>query len=172
MFPEHKENDMGTEQMLKVKGCYHLQIEDEKGNIVGDSGPVGNIVVTEGFRNITRLIANTGTAGTQWSHVNVGTGAAPASNATALPGEVSGTNNTNQRASVTAATSGTSKTLRFTATMASANSFVTTDESISNVGVFFHSDLASLAAGAAYASSTVGTNQAVNITYDVIFETA
>jgi hypothetical protein len=171
MFPEqHKEKKMETEQ-LKVKGCFHLQIEDEDGAIVGDSGPVSNIVVTEGFRNITRLIG-TGLTGTQWSHVNVGTNGTPASNATALPSEVTGTSGTNQRASVTAATSSTSKTLRFTGTMASANSFVTASETINNVGIFFHSDLASLAAGASYTASSVGTNQAVNITYDLIFETA
>ena len=160
-----------SESMTKVKGCFHLQIEDEDGTIVGDSGPVHNIVVTGGFQNICRLIG-TGLTGTQWSHVNVGTNGTPASNATSLPSEVSGTNNTNQRASVTAATTTGSKTLRFTGTMASANSFVTTTETINNVGIFFHSDLASLGAGASYTASSVGTNQAVNITYDLVFETA
>ena len=56
--------------------------------------------------------------------------------------------------------------------MASANSFVTATEDISNVGIFNHSDGSSLCAGAAYASSSVAVNQAVNITYDLVFETA
>lgn len=159
------------DQMLKVKGCYHLQIVDEDGSIVGDSGPVYNIVTTGGFQNICRLIG-TGLTGTQWSHINVGTNGTPASNATSLPSEVSGTNGTNQRASVTAATTTGSKTLRFTATMDSSNSFVTQSETINNVGVFFHSDAASLGAGASYTASSVGTNQNVNITYDLVFETA
>lgn len=158
------------DDLMKVKGCFHLQIEED-GQIVGDSGPVHNIVVTGGFQNICRLIG-TGLTGTQWSHINVGTNGAPASNATSLPSEVTGTNSTNQRASLTAATTTGSKTLNMVATLSSSNSFVTTDQTINNVGVFFHSDLASLAAGASYTASSVGTNQNVNITYDLVFETA
>ena len=159
------------EQKMKLRGFARLHIVNPDGTIAGDSGWKKNIVVTGGFQNICRLIG-TGLTGTQWSHVNVGTNGTPASNATSLPSEVSGTNNTNQRASVTAATTTGSKTLRFTGTMASANSFVTQTETINNVGIFFHSDLASLGAGASYTASSVGTNQAVNITYDLVFETA
>ena len=67
---------MNNEQMLKVRGCFHLQIEED-GRIVGDSGPVHNIVTTGGFQNICRLIG-TGLTGTQWSHINVGTNGTPA----------------------------------------------------------------------------------------------
>ena len=160
-----------SEDKFTLKGFATVHIVNPDGTIAGDSGRVKNIVVTGGFQNICRLIG-TGLTGTQWSHVNVGTNGTPASNATSLPSEVSGTNNTNIRASVTAATTTGSKTLRFTGTMASANSFVTQTETINNVGLFFHSDLASLGAGASYTASSVGTNQAVNITYDLVFETA
>jgi len=159
------------DDLMKVKGCFTLEVVDPDGTISWRRDDVHNIVVTGGFQNICRLIG-TGLTGTQWSHVNVGTNGTPASNATALPSEVSGTNGTNQRASVTAATTTGSKTLRFTGTMASANSFVTQTETINNVGIFFHSDAASLGAGASYTASSVGTNQAVNITYDLVFETA
>ena len=94
---------METEQRIKVKGCYHLHIVDPDGTIVGDSGPVYNVVTLGGFQHML-LRTGTGLTGTQWSHVNVGTDGTPATNATALPSEVSGTNGTNQRATATAAT--------------------------------------------------------------------
>jgi hypothetical protein len=161
---------MTVSNHITAKGFFHLQIEED-GKIVGDSGRVKNLVTRLGFQHIG-LLTGTALSGTQWGEVNVGEGAAPATNATALPSEVSGTSNAVQRQTATASTLAGSVTLRFLATMASANSFVTQDESISNVGIFNHSSAASLCAGAAYASSTVGTNQAVNITYDIVFETA
>ena len=158
------------ENMMTVKGAYRLQIEED-GEIVGDSDWQENLDTTGGFLNITKLIG-TSLTGSEFSHANVGTGGAPATNATALPGEVTGTSGAVQRAAVTAATSSTSQTLRFTATLASAASFVTQTENISNVGLFAHSTTVSLMAGNTFASSSVATNQAVNLTYDLIFATA
>jgi hypothetical protein len=157
---------------IKVKGCMRLQI-DEDGVIVGDSGWHKNIVTTGGFQNIQNLIG-TSLTGTQWSHANVGTNAAPASNATALPSEVIGTGGIVVRAAVTAATQALSKTLRFTATLASSASFISdvAGETINNVGLFAHSTTDNLQAGLSYAASTCATNQNVNITYDLVFETA
>jgi hypothetical protein len=157
---------------LTVKGFYHLKIVDQDGTIKGDSGRVKNVVVAQGFQNICRLIG-TALTGSQFSHLNVGTGGAPATGATSLPNEVVGTSAAVQRTTATAATQAGSKTLRFTGTLASADSFVTKSETINNVGIFYHSSNAnSLAAGASYTASSVGTNQAVNITYDLVFETA
>lgn len=156
---------------VKVKGCFHLNIVDPDGTIVGDSGPVWNLVTRHGFQHIC-LLTGTSLTGTQWGYLNVGEGAAPATNATSLPSEVSGTNNAVQRTTATASTQAGSVTLRFLGTLASADSFVTADESIQNVGVFNHSSADSLCAGATFGQSTVGTNQAVNITYDIVFETA
>ena len=163
---------MGISNYLTAKGFFHLQIEDgPTGKIVGDSGVVPNLVTLLGFQHMGLLIG-TALSGTQFGEVNVGEGGAPATNATSLPSEVSGTNGAVQRQTATASTEAGSKTLRFLATMASGNSFVTATEDISNVGIFNHSSAASCVAGAAYASSSVGTNQAVNITYDLVFETA
>lgn len=158
------------ENFLKVKGFFHLNIEED-GKIVGDSGRVKNLVTRHGFQHICLRIG-TSLSGTQFSHFNVGEGTAPATNSTSLHSEVSGTNNAVQRQVATAATQAGSVTLRFTGTMSSANSFVTAQENISNVGIFNHSSGSSLCAGAAYASSTCDTNQNVNITYDLVFETA
>ena len=162
---------METQNMLTAKGFFHLQIEDPDGTIVGDSGVVPNLVTLHGFQHIG-LLVGTALSGTQYSHMNVGEGGVPATNATSLPNEVVGTSAVVQRQVPTASTEAGSKTLRFLATMDQANSFVTAEESISNVGIFNHSDGSSLCAGAVYTQSSCNTNQNVNITYDLIFETA
>ncbi len=159
------------ENFMTAKGFWELEIVNPDGTIAGNSERVKNLVTLLGFQHFC-LRLGTALTGTQFSNVNVGEGAAPATNATSLPSEVSGVGGVVIRQVPTASTEAGSKTLRFLATMASVNSFVTAVESISNVGIFNHSSAASCVAGAAFASSTVDTNQAVNITYDLVFETA
>jgi hypothetical protein len=134
-------------EQMKVKGAFRLHIEDD-GEIVGDSGWVKNLVTTGGFQNFCNLIG-TSLTGSKISHVNVGTNAAPASNAAVLPSEVIGVGAVVIRDLVTAATQAGSKTLRFTGTLASAASFISAPggETINNVGLFAHSTTDNLQAG-------------------------
>ncbi len=166
-----------SKDTMKVRGFYRIQITEdtESGKqIVGDSGWKENQVTNLGFNNylVKTLGALSGSA--QVSHIALGTGGAPAAGDTALAGEVS-TNGSGSvvRSAVTAATSSTSKTVRFTATFSSANSFVTASANISNVGLFNVSGpttaSGSLFAGNTYTSSACATNQNVNATYDIIF---
>ena len=147
---------------IKVKGCYRLQIEED-GKIISDSGWVENQVVNLGFNQylVSTLGAIAGSK--QVSHMALGTGGAPAAADTTLAGEVE------KRTSVTAATSSSSKTVRFTATFGSSDSFVTNTQNISNVGLFNTSSGGTIFAGNTYTSSSVATNQNVNATYDIIF---
>jgi len=147
---------------LKVKGFYRIQLT-EGDRVVGDSGWKQNQVTTVGFNDYLCKLIGAVSGSKQISHMALGTGGAPATNATSLTGEVEA------RASVTAATSSTSKTVRFTATFSSANSFVTATANISNVGLFNSSNSGSLFAGNTYASSSCATNQNVNATYDITF---
>jgi len=156
---------------LIAKGFFDLEIVNPDGTIAGKVERAPNLVTRHGFQHIC-LLVGTNLTGTQFSHLNVGEGAAPATNATSLPSEVSGTNGVVVRQVATAATQAGSVTLRFTGTMSSANSFVTATEDISNVGIFNHSDGSSCVAGAAFTSSSCATNQNINITYDLVFETA
>ncbi len=151
------------EAAIKVRGFFRLHLVDPDGTIVGDSGWRKNIVTNDGF-NEYLVSALGGIAGSkQVSHVALGTGSVPASNATSLSGEVQ------VRAAVTAATSSTSKTVRFTATFASSMSFVTATVNLSNIGLFNSASGGTLFAGNTFASSSCATNQAVNVTYDVTF---
>ena len=152
-----------SKQNVGVRGFFRVQIEDPTGEIVGDSGWNENQVVNLGFNQY--LVSTLGAiAGSKTiSHMALGSGGAPSASATTLAGEVE------KRTSVTAATSSGSKTLRLTGTFASADSFVTNTQNISNVGLFNTSSGGTIFAGNTYASSSCATNQAVNVTYDIIF---
>lgn len=158
---------------MKIKGMFHLQIEED-GKIVGDTGWRTNLITNLGFNNYLVKSLGTGLGGIPVSHVALGTGGAPGAADTTLAGEVS-TNGSGSvvRAAVTAATTTGSKTLRNTATFSSAASFITASANISNIGLFGVSGpttaSGTLFAGSTYASSTLATNQNVNITYDIIF---
>jgi len=149
---------------VKIRGFFRVQI-DQSGEIVGDSGWKENQVVNLGFNQylVSTLGAIAGSK--QVSHMVLGTGGAPAAGDTTLAGEVE------KRAAVTAATSSTSKAVQFTATFASANSFVTNTQNISNIALAHTStkDAATIFAGNTFASSAVATNQSVNATYVVSF---
>ena len=147
---------------LKVKGKFRINVE-ENGKVVGDSGWVENQVVNLGF--LDYLTKNLGaiSGSKQITHLALGTGGAPAAADTSLAGEVV------KRQAVTAATSSSSKTVRFTGTFASANSFVTSTQNISNIGLVNTSSGGTIFAGNTYASSSVATNQNVNSTYDISF---
>ena len=99
----------------------------------------------------------------------LGTVGVPAATATLLPGEID--HAAGSRQAVTAASSSSSKTVRFTATFASADSKNTATANISNIGLFQTSttNVATLFAGNTYTSSSWATNQSVNVTYDITF---
>lgn len=149
---------------LRVRGFFRVAITED-GKVVGDSGYKENQVTNDGINQY--LVEALGSiSGSKYvSHVALGTGGAPAASATSLGGELAEA----VRASVTAATSSSSKTCRFTATFASANSFATATRNISNIGLFNSSSGGTLFAGNTYTSSAVATNQNVNVTYDITF---
>lgn len=157
---------MKAKSRVKVKGMFRLQIE-ENGKIVGDSGWKRNQVTNLGFNQylVQSLGSVTLGAGKSVTHMAIGTGTVPGASATSLDGEQS------VREAVTAATSSDSKTVRFTATFASSDNFVTATKTIQNIGLFNTSTAASgtLFAGKTYATSACATNQNVNATYDIIF---
>ena len=146
---------------VKVRGFFRVQIEDEEFGIVGDSGWRENVITNLGFLNVVNQLG-TSLTGSKHSHLALGSGGAPATNATALGGEVE------VRAALTAASSG-STALQMTATFASSASFVTNTQNISNIGVFGTNSGGTLLSGNTYASSSCATNQAVNATYTWTF---
>lgn len=148
---------------VRIQGFSRVQIE-ENGKVVGDSGFVGpNQITNNGFLNYLCHVLGASAGSSLANFVALGTGAAPASNATALPGEImSGT----QRKAPTYANVG-STTAQFTATFASSGSFITAAANISNIGLFRSSAENSIFCGNTYASSSLATNQNCNVTYQL-----
>lgn len=154
------------EDFIKVKGAFRLQIAED-GKVVGDSGWNENQVTNLGFNQYIVLSLGSLAGSKYVTHAALGTGGAPAATATSLAGE----SEVDKRQAITAASSSGSKTLRLTATFNSSNSFVSASKNISNVGLFNTSaqTTGTMLAGNTYASSSVATNQNVNLTYDLIF---
>lgn len=150
-------------QGIKIKGFFRVHIVSDTGEIVGDSGWRENQITNDGFDQFLAKSLGAIAGSKQVSHMAIGSGTVPGAAATSLNGEVV------KRASVTAASSSSSKAVRFTATFDSANSFVTNTQNISNVGLFNSSATGTLFAGNTYASSSVATNQSVYATYDITF---
>ena len=145
-----------------VRGCFRINIMED-GKLVGDSGWMENQVVNLGFNWYLAALLGGTTGSLQVGFMALGSGTQPGAANTDLEGEVE------ERTSVAAATSSGSKTVRFTATFGSSDSFVTDTQNISNVGLFALSAAGSIFAGNTYASSSCATNQDVNCTYDIIF---
>lgn len=147
---------------MKVRGSYRLQLTED-GKVLGDTGWIDNQIVNLGFNQylVSTLGAIAGSK--QISQMALGTGGAPAAADTSLAGEVE------KRSAITAATSSTSKTVRFTATFNSSDSFVTNTQNLSNVALVNTSSGGTIFAGNTFASSSCATNQNVNATYDITF---
>jgi len=150
-----------VEDGLRLRGCFRVRLAEGKDKIVGDSGWHENQVTNEGVRNYLARLLGALASSSQIGYAGLGSGTVPGAAATTLDGEVEA------RAAVTAATSSSSLAVRFTATFASSDSFVTNTQNLSNIGLFATNTGGTLFAGNTYASSACQTNQAVNVTYDI-----
>lgn len=154
-----------------IKGFFHVQIENpETGEIVGDSGWVENRITDDGFS--TFLVDRMDTGTVKVLFIALGEGTEPGETDSALQSEVTGQGGTRGRQGITFSKIN-SKTAQFAATFASGNSFVSQTENISNIGLFEFSSVGSgqIFAGKNYASSSVATNQNVNVSYQIRFAT-
>jgi hypothetical protein len=152
-----------------VEGIYRLQITED-GKVVGDSGWNHNQITNDGFKEFVIDWLTSG-SGKSISHAALGTGTAPASNATSLNGEL--TQASNARVAVTSSII-SSRTAQFVATFASSNSFITSAVNIANIGLFNVSTTGAgtIFSGNTFASSSLATNQNVNMTYQIRFVSA
>ena len=146
---------MKNKDTMKVKGFFRVQITEDGRGVVGDSGWKQNQVVNLGIQDyiVDWLIGDTAN-GKSITHLALGSGSQPASGGTSLEGEVV------KRQSVTTSIV-SSRTAQFTGQFASANSFVTDTQNISNIGLFNTSAAGTIFAGNTYASSSCATNQNV-----------
>ena len=157
---------MSNKQKVAIKGFSRVQIVED-GKVVGDTGFIGpNQITNDGFLNFLVKLLGASAGSSQIGYVALGTGGAPASNATTLPGEIM---ESTQRKAVTFANVA-STTAQFTATFASGDSFLSAAANLSNIGLFSGTATdATIFAGNTFASSSCATNQSVNVTYQIRF---
>jgi hypothetical protein len=148
---------------FRLKGFFRIRIGEEengKTKIVGDSGWVENQIVNLGWQDYILASIGSVTGSKYVKRMILGTGAAPASNDTALAGE------TTRSTSINAATVG-SFTLRFT-TQWTSGLHPTGTPDIANAALI--NDTASdgtILCGNTFDSSTWNSNQAVSATYEL-----
>lgn len=154
-----------------VEGFYRVNLVDKDGTVKGDSGWHHNLIPSDGLTGyISKLFASS--AGSSLVHfMQLGTDQSSlASNASSLPAEI----NKSLMASIassqitTRASSTSGDTVRFLATFVSNSAFTTTS-TIACIGLYATTSANSIFAGGSFASSTLGSAQAVNCTYDVVF---
>lgn len=155
-----------TQEAIRVHGMFRVNIVDPDGSIVGDSGWKPNLVTNDGFEQYIVKALGSLSGSKYVSHVGLGTGAAPTATSTSLAGEV-GT-----RQGVTATNAAGSKTLQCTATFAAGWHSSASAHNIANIGLFNSVSAGTLFAGNTFASSSCASNQAVNVTYSIVFATA
>lgn len=165
-----------SNEKVSVKGFFRLQIVERKGGrkvVKGDSGWFAedhmrqNLVVNNGFSHYLVDLLGQGANSKQISRMMLGSGGDPAAGDNALSGEFNTATYT--RTTVTFANVG-SKTARFTATWASANSHITASTQLGNIGIINNTTSAgTMMAGKSFATSQWNTNQDVNATYEIRF---
>jgi hypothetical protein len=158
---------------LTMEGFYRVHIVETKGKnrgkIVGDSGWQHNLIPNAGLTGYVSYLFAQSAGSSSIHYMALGSSqSAIASSASSLVGEIAaslrvaiGATQFTSRAS---STSG--DTVRFLATFASASTMPGT---IACIGLYATSAANSIFAGGSFASSTLGTTQAVNCTYDVVF---
>ena len=148
-------------------GFYRLQIVEDKGGrkqVKGDSGWHKNMITNAGAQQF--IVEKMTGGGSLVSYAALGSGGTVASTLTAIPAEVA---TASGRFAVAGAVSA-SRTLRFTGSLQSNVLPATT---IGNVGLYAvtTTNAGTMFAGNTFTSSTLATNQAVNLTYDIQFPT-
>lgn len=146
----------------------------EGGKLVGDSGWVRNTITSYGLDAGLGQVLASQAGSVRAAFAALGSGGAPATNSTALPGENAHTAGRDalSYSTVTSAT-GAGVTARFYGTFASSESRVTNTIAIQNIGLYTGSATngSNLLCGATYTVSTLNTNQDVNYTYEWRFQT-
>jgi hypothetical protein len=151
---------------VNVKGFFRVQLT-ESGKVVGDSGWHSNLVVNNGFSNYLTDLLGAGASSKFVSRMMLGSGTDPAATDNTLNGEFNTATYT--RTTVTFANVG-SKTARFTATFASANSHILASTTLGNIGIINNTTSAgTMMAAKSFATSQWNTNQDVNATYEIRF---
>lgn len=150
---------------IGLHGFYRVAIVDPDGKVVGDSGYKNNLITSGGLTFYLTYVFAKSAGSSVIEYAALGSASLVGTNATILPGSFSTSlHKTVSKTYITRATSDVGDTARFLATWVSGTSTAL----ISNVGLYAGTT-ATIFCGGTYASSSVASNQAINLTYDVVF---
>jgi hypothetical protein len=157
---------------MGLEGFYRVNIVDPEGRVAGDSGWKKNLIPYDVLMKyvVYRFVNSAGSYSSP-SYMHLGSlESTLATNATVLPGEHNKSIAASFGGSSNITTGYPSMTNRFTATFVS-NSLITTsgNSTIGCIGLYATTAANSLFCGGSFASSTLGSNQAINCTYDIVW---
>jgi hypothetical protein len=159
---------------IGISGFYRVNVVDPDGTVRGDSGWHKNVISNLGLANyIAYAFYSTG-GSTAPRAAYMMLGSLASSHASSLVA-VTGQYNLSLAASIgsaahtTRAAQSDGHTVRFYATFVS-NSLVTdSTSSIAGIGLYHTNNASSAMCAGTFAGSTLGSNQAVNCSYDIVF---
>jgi hypothetical protein len=165
---------------MKLEGFARVRLVNQDKSLAGDSGWMGpNRITQTGLTNFIADVLISDAGSLRVGMAQLGTGAAPATNDTRLPGSFNhgAAGSSYDVVSKSSLTASNACTARFYGTFGSGDSFATATRNISNIGLYRSTALAnmsdeSLCCGQTYASSLLSTNQDVQYTYELRFATA
>ena len=146
----------------------------EDGRCVGDSGWRGpNRITQYGIQNFIADVLAADAGSSLVGYAQLGNGSAPATNSSRLDGSIGDSGSDSYNAvSKSTLTASNACTARFYGTFGSSDSFVTKTYNIANIGLYAATTSdSSLCCGQTYSSSQVNTNQDVQYTYELRFQT-
>ena len=162
-----------TKGLVGLHGFYRIQLEEkhgpDKGKIVGDSGWNHNLITSSGLTNFITQTFLRAAGSSAVSNVQIASAQSslPTAGTTSMSGEIPKSNMTTLSTQSTARAASTNgDTARFLGTFTS--NFLGASSTIGAVGLYMTTS-GSIFCGGSIASSTFGTTQSINVTYDVIF---
>ena len=159
-----KRENKVPQSAVGLHGFFRVAIV-EGGKVVGDSGYKHNLITSGGLTQFMTYVFAQSASSRLVTLGALGSGTALASNATILDGSFATTlHKTLSKTFITRAASTDGDTARYLATWVSG----TSTGVIANVGLY-GAATAQIFCGGTFASSSVASNQAVNLTYDICF---
>ena len=168
-----KRSKKAKEAFVGVSGFYRVNITDPDGTVKGDSGYKKNVVSNLGVANYLAYAFASSGGSTALTPKYMQLGSLQSSHASSLV-NVTGAFDLSVAASIsstqhtTRADQTSGHTVRFLATFVS-NSLATTTRTIAAIGLFHTTNATSAMCAGSFASSTLGSAQAINCTYDIVF---
>ena len=151
---------------VSLHGFYRVSITDSDGTIVGDTGVLHNLIVSGGLTNYLTYVFAASAGSSVIGMAALGSGnTLIVTNSSIIPGvHATGLYKTVSKTFITRAASSDGDTARYLATWVSG----TSTANIGAVGLVATTGV-QFFCGGTYATSSVASNQAINLTYDVVF---